>query len=588
MADYSSGYWTSRIGGRISRRRLLTSGAAVGAGLTGAALIGCSSGAREPVTPATLKRSDGISPATPVQEKPKRGGTWRLARTNDPPTLDPFGNLSGDTKSVAGTVYSRLFAYEHGPGKPAISFDVIPDAALSMEIPDAATYNVKLNPKVKYTAPLNRPMTSEDVKFSFDRLNGKIPGTAKGPDAGVVESVDQLITPDAATVQFKLKRKYGAFPSVLADSRSGMIMPVETGKTFDPAKTMVGTGPWLFKEYRPGSVATYTRNPDWHLGPDMPYMDGLEQYIIKESATQLTQFLGGNLDTVALEPGGIKRAQEAIKGLQLIENSVGNTRYIVFAKETLATGPVKDVRVRRAMSMALDRDKMLDASYGLPELKALGITPTYHWDTFIPHSHIGYWLDPKAEMSAPNAAAFKLNIAEAMKLMDAAGYKDGFSMDWHWTRGYAGAYQVQGELIPQFLKAIKIDFKTIIDDYASVFIVGTFVGKFQGAALISYTLGETGNFIEAPFTPGLPRNVSGINEPELNTLVTTFQQATTPDDRKKLMKQMQEKATEKMFYVPIPQAPSYTGYQPNVRNAGDYRSQGHASSVQDTPWWWKA
>lgn len=586
MGD-SSGYWTVR--GRMSRRRMLTSAGATGVGLAGAALIGCGGG-KAPATPAgTIVRAGSSAPAAPAEEKPKRGGTWRLARVNDPPTLDPFGNLSGDTKSVGAPVYSRLLAYEHGPGKAKISFDTIPDAAASVEIVDAANYIVKLNPKVKYTAPISRAMNSADVKFSYERLTGKISGTPTGPDAGVVESIQELLTPDANTVQFKLKRKYGAFPgAVLADSRSGMIMPIETGKAFDPAKGMIGSGPYIFKEYRPGSVATYTRNPDWHFGPDMPYTDALEQNIIKESATQLTQFLGGNLDTVTLEPAGIKRAQESIKGVQIAEVEGGNTRYIVFSKEDLANGPVKDVRVRRALSMALNRDQMLDSAYGLPELKKLGIEPTYNWDTYIPQSHKGYWLDPKKEMSAANAAYHKFNPTEAMKLMEAAGFKDGFSMEWHWTRGYAGAYQVQGELIPQFLKAIKVDFKSVIDDYASVFIPQTFVGKFKGAALISYTLGETGNFIEAPFTPGLPRNVSGINDAKLNALVETFKATAGTPERQKLMKEMQELATETMYYVPIPQASSYQGLQPNIRNGVEYRSQGHAASVQDVPWYWKA
>ena len=109
-----------------------------------------------------------------------------------------------------------------------------------------------------------------------------------------------------------------------------------------------------------------------------------------------------------------------------------------------------------------------------------------------------------------------------------------------------------------------------------------------GAALISYTLGETGNFIEAPFTPGLPRNVSGIDDPKINALRASFQESSSVEERKKLMKQLQEVATETMYYVPIPQAPTYAGFQPNVRNVIEYRSQSIASSVQDIPWWWKA
>jgi peptide/nickel transport system substrate-binding protein len=592
MADHE--YWTSVRSGRISRRRALTSLGVTGVGLAGAALIGCGGGGDAPAAKATIVGSGGsIAPApqaTGAAAQPKKGGTFRMARLNDPPTIDPMGNLSADSKSFTGVVYSRLLAYKAGPGLPSINFDTQMDAAQSVEVVDASHYIVKLNPKVKFTAPINRAMTSEDVKFSLDRLTGKTPGSKPGPDAGVVESIQAVTTPDGSTVDFKLKRKYGAFPgAVLADARSGQIMPIETGKAFNPAEGMIGSGPWIFEQYRPGALGSWKRNPDWHLGPDKPYFEKLEQNIIKDNAAQLSQFLGGNLDVIAaLAPADIQRAQAAIKEVQVIENPVGNTRYIVFSKEELAGGPVKDARVRRAISMALDRDQMLDAAFDLPELKKLGITPTYHWDTFIPHSHTGYWLDPKKEMSAENAAAFKKNNAEAMKLLDAAGFKDGFSMEWHWTRGYARPYQVHGELISQMLKDIKIDFKTVLDDYSSVFIPQTFVGKFKGAALISYTLGETGNFVEAPFTPGLPRNVSGIDDPDLNKLIKSYSEAASVPERQKLMKDMQELATKTMYYVPIPQAPSYSGAQPNMRGVADYRSQGHASSVEQIPWWWRA
>lgn len=593
MADHE--YWTSARTGRISRRRALTSLGVTGVGLAGAALIGCGGGGNDaPAAKATIVGAGGsIAPApqaTGGAEQPKKGGTFRMARLNDPPTIDPMGNLSADSKSFTGVVYSRLLAYKAGPGLPSINFDTQMDAAQSVEVVDASHYIVKLNPKVKFTAPINRAMTSEDVKFSLDRLTGKTPGSKPGPDAGVVESIQAVTTPDGSTVDFKLKRKYGAFPgAVLADARSGQIMPIETGKAFNPAEGMIGSGPWIFEQYRPGALGSWKRNPDWHLGPDKPYFEKLEQNIIKDNAAQLSQFLGGNLDVIAsLAPADIQRAQAAIKGVQVIETPVGNTRYIVFSKEDLANGPVKDARVRRAISMAIDRDQMLDAAFDLPELKKLGITPTYHWDTFIPHSHTGYWLDPKKEMSAENAAAFKKNNAEAMKLLDAAGFKDGFSMEWHWTRGYARPYQVHGELISQMLKDIKIDFKTVLDDYSSVFIPQTFVGKFKGAALISYTLGETGNFVEAPFTPGLPRNVSGIDDPDLNKLIKNYSEAATVPERQKLMKDMQELATKTMYYVPIPQAPSYSGAQPNMRGVADYRSQGHASSVEQIPWWWRA
>jgi ABC-type transport system substrate-binding protein len=260
----------------------------------------------------------------------------------------------------------------------------------------------------------------------------------------------------------------------------------------------------------------------------------------------------------------------------------------VFSKEDLATGPVKDVRVRHAISMALNRDEILDSAFGFKELKALGINPSYDWTTFIPQSHLGYWLDPKKDMSPANAAYFKYNPAESKKLLEAAGFKDGLTMEWHYNSTYSPAYHTTNELVPQFLKAVGINFKTVIDDYSSVFIPQTFKGNFSGAAAIYYTLGETGNFIEAQFSPGLPRNTSGIDDPKINALVASYQNATSTEERQKLVRDMQEVATETMYYVPLPNSSTYSGLQPNARNAVDYRSQGHQSTIQDTPWYWKA
>ncbi|MSQ42379.1 MAG: ABC transporter substrate-binding protein [Dehalococcoidia bacterium] len=580
--------WRARREGwrRLSRRRLLASAAATGIGLAGAALLGCGSGGDGSALPSPGARGAGATTTPAAAVMPRQGGAWRLALAADPPTLDPHDHISAMTKTVTAPVYSRLLAYASGPGRPQVNFDTVPDAALTLEAPDAQTYVLRLHPKATFTAPVNRPLTSADVKFSFDRFMGNAPHHARAGDTALLSAVDRVETPDGATVIFRLKEAYGAFAHLLADARALQLMPVETDRAFNPAQTMVGCGPWLFKEYRPGSLVTYARNPTWHLGPDRPYLDALQMSIVREPSAAVSQFLVGDLDTVALQAGEVKRAQASIKGLQVLPANASSIHNITFSGLP-PLGPWKDVRVRRAVSMALDRDEMLDAAFGLKELRALGIDLPYRWNGFLPRGITGYWLDPRA-MRPEYAAAFAYAPAEAAKLLDAAGVKEGFAADWHYTSGYRGGYHTISELVPRLLKAVKITLRPVVEDYASMFIVQTFAGTFQGLASIAYALGEPGNYLASLYLPGSPRNTGRIDDPTLTSMIQKVQANPDARERRQQLLDAQEYLTAQMYNVPLPVGPTLAGYQPQARNVVDYQSQGYSSAVDQAPHWWKA
>jgi peptide/nickel transport system substrate-binding protein len=578
-------YWASR--GRFSRRQVLkTSGLAAG-GLAAAALVACGGDDDEGSSSGNLGPS-----AADSSGPPKHGGTWRMAHATEPLSMDPYGHVSGVTKSFCCAVYSRLFTYKTGPGEPRISFEVIPDAAASMENPEPLRYVVKLNQNVKFTAPISRKMTSKDVSFSYERLLGRTGNVRPGPDADVVKPIDRIETPDDSTIVFHLSRPYSAFPgAVLADARAMQIMPVEAGTVFDPSKEMIGSGPWIFEEYRTGSVGTWRRNPEWHspvFGAGRPYLDRLEQYIIADDATQVNQFLGGNLDIVGLSAENIKRARDVFgERLQIDGNALQNIINMVFSADAMADTPIKDERVRRAISMSLDRDSMMDAAWGYPELTKMGIATNYDWNTIVPHSHGDYWLDPKTKMSAKNAANFKYNTKEAASLLSAAGVGNGFKLDWNWVQGRYGAqYDALAEMVTQFLKEVKIDFPAKLHEY-TVFTSSVLPGNFSGAAQIYYTLAESTNYVTAAYLPGAARNIPKVDDSMINELEVKLVGAETLEERQKHFHAIQERAAEKMYYVPLPQGSGYTGFAPDVRNGIGYRTHGHGVWSEMTHVHWK-
>src|SRR5439155_1793878 len=121
--------------------------------------------------------------------------------TAEIPTLDQYANTSVNVKVRAVGVYSRLLQREPGAGARG---KLIPDVAASWEVADGGqTYMVKLNPKAKFHPPLGRPVTADDVIFSYKRFIGQEGGTKASPNAGLVKDLDSVTAPDQQTLVFK-------------------------------------------------------------------------------------------------------------------------------------------------------------------------------------------------------------------------------------------------------------------------------------------------------------------------------------------------------------------------------------------------
>src|SRR5690606_38662854 len=198
-------YWTRALGHPVSRRGVLRGAAVGGAGLAGAALIGCGSddddgdggGASTPTGGGTASPTEtsAAGTSTPAAATgPKTGGTWKVNISLDPTSLDPYGNLRYTTKGFAAYVYSRLFRVDSQPD--ANPYDQLPteDIAESAESTDGQHWTVKLRQWVKFhnVEPVNgRELTTEDVMFSWGRLTApESPAANLVPEGMQVEAVD--------------------------------------------------------------------------------------------------------------------------------------------------------------------------------------------------------------------------------------------------------------------------------------------------------------------------------------------------------------------------------------------------------------
>src|SRR5690606_29312729 len=222
------------------------------------------------------------------------------------------------------------------------------------------------------------------------RARGSV-SNAVNPDAPI-ESMTAL---DDHTVELKLD-----FPDVLvlyqiANLSPMGIYPVEAiDGEFNPDQEMRGTGPFRLVDYRQGVSMRFERNEKWHLGPERPYLDAIELSIIPEAAQLETQFRAGNLHMGSGEISNQPQLVQEVPGTLLYTAPPeGNGATLNF--NWMPDSSFLDERVRRAVSMALDRNTFIDVIYRPSEYAEAGLELNTSWNNPLPSSYGPWWLDPR-------------------------------------------------------------------------------------------------------------------------------------------------------------------------------------------------
>ena len=546
-------YWQRTTGRHVSRRAALR-GAGLGlVGIAGASLIGCGDGDGDGGSDGGGSDAGGGSGAT---GDIKRGGTFiSNPRVGDPPTIDPYGNLSFETKRIAVAVYSRLFKRDTWPGSDGgETTPDHPDVAASVETADGLEWIVKLNPAAKFhnVAPVNgRRVTSQDVLFSWQRLTA--PETV-GSDR--VKGVGNVSTPDDDTIIFNTDAPSPTFQETLADGTLLFIMPTESDGGFDPAVDMIGSGPWILKNYEPSVQFELDAHPEWHEagedGNPLPYAAATRIPIIPEYSNRLAQLEAGNIDMLDAVNGDdvldVKARHEDLQWL----GSVSTVQSMFYFSNTLTTDqPWGDERVRQAISRALDRNSLSELGYNEAALAGAGLSVKGGWQNIIP---VGFgerwWLDPQSAAAQPSHQHFVYDLAEAKKLLAAAGYEDGFKMPYIYTGRYTGAFPPIAEAHINMLQQLGIDVVTEVQDYSSKYITQTFVGNFEGSAFGYETpFPEPGSYFSRMFGDN-ETNKGRVTDSEIDEIARKQAVELDYEARKELLHDLQRVNAKHMYYVP--------------------------------------
>jgi ABC-type transport system substrate-binding protein len=516
--------------------------------------------APKPAAAPTLVPTAGEAAATtaapkPAGPAPKDGGTLRFFMwTDDPPTLDPYLNVTFRSQEFAAFFYSRLLMSKKAPGIAAQAYIMEGDLAESWTVSDGGlTYTFKLRPNAKWQnlPPMNgRPVTAQDVVWSFERL------MQVSNNKSSFDQVDSVAAPDATTVQFRLKDVYVPFETLVGQPIF-WIMPREVIEADgDATKRVVGSGPFIFDKFDPGISFSGRRNPNYYR-PGEPHLTDFVGLIIPDTATQLAALRSGQLDYYQLQNySDIETLKQTNPEIQYVE---WERLYTPFIYWKLDQPPFNDPRVRQAVSMALNRDAMINIVYA----------GRGNWNNFVPWALSSWWLDPRGPNMGPGARYFAFDPAAARSLLSAAGYPDGLKLEMVSTPGYGQIFVQMGELVQQDLKAVGIEADVKMQEYGS-YISSTFLGKFEGGNRLVFGLetpfSDGHDYLFNMYHPNGTRNHAGVSDAKLTAMIEQEMKNLDNASRKQQIFDIQRYLADQMYYPPHA-APVYTAaLQPNVRD----------------------
>jgi peptide/nickel transport system substrate-binding protein len=278
--------------------------------------------------------------------------TLRVRFGSDISQLDPARIFQNENQSIASHIYNGLVQYDQRTNA------IVPDLATSHEVSaDGTTWTFKLRPNVTWHKNYGA-FTSDDVKFSFERVLDPATGSLyRGQLAGLKE----IQTPDPLTVRLVLESANSGFLHKLCAFNQGWIVSrravTEIGERY--SMNPIGTGPFMFDRWTAGNEVRLVANPAY-FGGASTLTDVIFRIVRDETAAAIA-LENGELDIYyALQsPDVIDRLRRA-QGVTLLDRPANNTVNLVL---NTTTGPLRDVRVRRAMAHAMNRKALIDGFF---------------------------------------------------------------------------------------------------------------------------------------------------------------------------------------------------------------------------------
>jgi peptide/nickel transport system substrate-binding protein len=416
----------------------------------------------------------------------------------------------------------------------------------------------------------SREFVADDVVFAYTRLDSS-PRKIKG----YFDHVQKAYAADKHTVVFEFKDYFaewdyrfgygyfsGIYPKEVVDAGAGNW------------KNVNGTGPYMLTDFVAGNSNTYTKNPDYwdkdKIGGKeykLPFIDKIVYRTIKDEATFVTALRTGKLDILeAIRWQNVDSLKKSAP--QLKWNRWLNMSGTFLAFRVDLDSPMKDVRVRRALNMAVNKQEIVKEYYGgNAELFAYPMHPDY----------VGYF-QPLNEMPASVQELFKFDQAKAKKLLAEAGHPKGFTFKVQ-VCSCSPDHMDLLPLVAAYLEQVGVKMEIQPMEYGAFLSAMTSRTHSVGYMMNNGHTNPT-TTIRKSFTTGQQWNPSGWSDPKYDARMDEVYRTRDEEKRVEKLRQMTVEILDLAPYIWLPTPYVYTAWWPWVKNyAGELR----AGSVRPGP-----
>jgi peptide/nickel transport system substrate-binding protein len=507
----------------------------------------CDSGAAQaPSTPVVVTSAPIVVTSAPIvvtsapviitpTPTSKTGGTLLLALGEDPDSLDPQATISATSNGVQSYIYDTL-VYIGPDGKPGGLL------AESWTIsPDQKQITFKLRTGIKFHD--GTPFNAQAVEYTFKRFMDPATASPAHNQLGPLSSVKAV---DDTTVTFTYDKPFAPFFTNASIAYFAIISPTAAQKYGkDYGRNPVGTGPFMFKSWTPGSEIQLVRNPDYKNyrtyleNKGAPYLDGITLKVVPEVGTQIAALETGELHVITLQRESVPRFIGDPKFQVLSKKDATD---FVFIEFNYKRPPFDDPKFRAAVGWAVDKQAIVDAAWGgyaTPNMNPMPIGVTGYDDSIGKQLGMGY--DPKKAAQMLDDLGWKIN--PATKIREKNGQPAKFAC---WT--YSGFEVVKRgcEVIQANLNDVGMDVSVKLTDF------GTMSADMPKAQfdfdLMRWTWPEP-NILSLLFkTPGWEQLYS---DKDVDAILDKVDTTVDPTQRLDYIKQAQQLILQKAVVVPI-------------------------------------
>jgi len=515
-------------------------------------------------------------------EKPRYGGSLEIGTvyvTLSALSWDP-ADFNWKHNHDTGLFYEQLFSGDHSKSvKAGGQFNYIPDAWLPSDAvrgeliekwewkQDPLRVEMKVRRGIffpeKPGVMKKRELNAEDIVYSYNRLD-------KSPRkiATYFDHIEKVEATDSHTVVFQMKTFFAEWDYRFGWGYFSAVYPkevVEAGA--GNWKNVNGTGPYFLTDFVSGSANTYTRNPDYwdkeKIGGQeyqLPFVDKITYRTIKDEATFITALRTGKLDMLeAIRWQNVDSLKKSAPQLQWSRWLAQSGTFMAMRVDI--DSPFKDIRVRRALNYAVNKDEIVKAYYnGNAELFAYPMHPDY----------VGYY-EPLDKQPKSVQELFKYDPAKAKKLLAEAGHPRGFSVKVQ-VCSCSPDHMDLLPLVAGYLEQVGVKLEIQPMEYGA-FLSAMTTRKHTAAYMMNNGHTNPTTTIRKSFTTGQTWNPGGWSDPAFDKKMEQVYQEPDEDKRKAMLREMTTYMLDQAPYIWLPTPYVYSAWWPWVKNyAGELRT----------------